>query len=280
MTDTATTDTAMTDAPKIDAATTTPLTARALARELDALLRSHEIADYPGAFNGLQVDADAPVRAVAAAVDASHAAIEQAIAAGANFLLVHHGLFWGGARPVTGVQRTKLKALLDHDIAVYGSHLPLDAHPDVGNNALLARTLGLEPTGRWLDVKGTPIGVTVDCDVATADLVARATDFAAGHAHHVVATPFAPDRRTQRIALCTGGGASSESIREALDLGADTLVTGEGPHHTAVEAREQGLVIIYAGHYATETLGVRALARLIAERHHIPAIMIDAPTGL
>jgi dinuclear metal center YbgI/SA1388 family protein len=255
-------------------------TARALAEELDALLRSHEIADYPGAFNGLQVDADAPVRAVAAAVDASHVAIEQAIAAGANFLLVHHGLFWGGARPVTGVHRAKLKALLDHDVAVYGTHLPLDAHPELGNNALLARTLGLAPSGRWLDFKGTPIGVTADCDLATADLVARATDFAALHGHHVVATPHDATRRTRRVALCTGAGASSDSIREALALGADTLVTGEGPHHTAVEARELGLVVVYAGHYATETLGVRALARWIADRHGIPAVMIDAPTGL
>ena len=257
-----------------------PADARTVADALDALLGSHAIADYPGALNGLQVDHAGPVRGVAAAVDASLAAIEATVAAGANLLVVHHGLFWGGARPITGVLRRKLALCFAHDVAIYATHLPLDAHPEFGNNALLARALGLEPTGRWHDYKGTAIGVTADTDLAVDDLVARARTFATAHGHHVVATPYDHARRARRIALCTGGGASSDSIREALALGADVLVTGEGPHHTAVEAREQGLVIVYAGHYATETLGVRALARWVGDHLHVPVADIDLPTGL
>lgn len=259
---------------------TAPADARTVAAALDTLLGAHAIADYPGALNGLQLDHHGPVRGVAAAVDASLDAIDATIAAGANLLLVHHGLFWGGARPITGVLKTKLERALANDVAIYSTHLPLDAHPELGNNALLARTLGLDPTGRWLDHKGTPIGVTADCDLPVETLADRARAFAARHGHHTVVTPFAPGARARRVAICTGGGASSDSIREAIALGADVLVTGEGPHHTAVEAREQGLVVVYAGHYATETLGVRALARWVADRLHVPVTDIDAPTGL
>jgi dinuclear metal center YbgI/SA1388 family protein len=256
------------------------VTTRELSDALDTLLESHLVADYTGAHNGLQVDHAGPVRAVAAAVDASQLAIEEAIAAGANFLLVHHGLFWGGVQPLRGVHHAKLKALLVHDVAVYSTHLPLDRHALLGNNALLARALDLEPSGRWLEYKGTAIGITADCDLATVTLAERATAFAARHGHHAVVTPHDAARRTRRVAICSGGGASSDSLREAVRIGADTIVTGEGPHHTAVEARELGLVVIYAGHYATETLGVQALAEWVTTTFGLPHHFVGAPTGL
>lgn len=247
---------------------------------IDDLLQTDTTPDYSGAHNGLQVEHTGPVTRIAAAVDASLRSVEQAAAAGANLLIVHHGLFWAGARPLVGTHRRKLKLLLDHDIAVYSSHLPLDRHPILGNNVLLATTLGLVPTNTWHAYKGVPIGVVVESDVSTSELVARARTFADTHSHHAVVTPFAPGRRTRRIAICSGGGASSESIRDALAIGADTLIVGEGPHHTAVDAEEVGLVIVYAGHYATETLGVQALARAVAERWQLPWSFLPAPTGL
>ena len=247
---------------------------------LDDVLQTDVTPDYSGALNGLQVEHAGPVTAVAAAVDASLRSVEQAVQAGANLLIVHHGLFWGGARPVTGALHRKMKLLLDHDIAVYSSHLPLDRHPTIGNNVLLAHELGLMPSTLWHPYKGVPIGVVATAALQTAHLADRVRTFAEKHAHHLVVTPHAPDRQSRRIALCTGGGASSESIREALAIGADTLIVGEGPHYTAVDADESGLVIMYAGHYATETLGVTALARLLAERWQLPWSFLPAPTGL
>jgi putative NIF3 family GTP cyclohydrolase 1 type 2 len=111
-------------------------------------------------------------------------------------------------------------------------------------------------------------------------LVDRAREFARGLGGEVVATPFLPDRRTLRWGICTGAGAASDTIREALESGIDTMIVGEGPHHTAVQARDVGIVIVYAGHYATETLGVRALARRAAEEFGLEAQFLDAPTGL
>ena len=247
---------------------------------LDAWLRTSEIPDYAGAVNGLQVQNGGAVRKVAAAVDLSRRTIEGAIAAGANLLLVHHGAFWGGVQPIRGAWYDRLRLLMSNDIAVYASHLPLDMHPAIGNNVLLARELGLDPDGGFGRFQTVMIGVRGKTDVSTSELAARASAYAQAHGGHVVATPFDGSRRTQRWAICTGAGASSETIREATLSDIDTLIVGEGPHHTAVEAPEAGLVIIYAGHYATETLGVRALAERVAGEFHIPWTFIEAPTGL
>jgi putative NIF3 family GTP cyclohydrolase 1 type 2 len=163
---------------------------------------------------------------------------------------------------------------------VYSSHLPLDRHPVIGNNALLARALLLTPSSTWLSYKGSPTGVIATADCSTRNLAQRVRDFAAGHDHHAVITPHSADRRSHLIAICTGGGATSDSIREAVALGADTLIVGEGPHHTAIDAEESNLVVMYAGHYATETLGVQALATAVAEQWNIPWSFLPAPTGL
>lgn len=258
----------------------TPATLQVIVPWLDDLLQTDTTPDYGGAQNGLQVEHTGPVTRVAAAVDASLRSVEQAATLGANLLIVHHGLFWAGARPLVGAHRRKLKLLLDHDIAVYSSHLPLDRHATLGNNVLLAQSLGLVPSNTWHSYKGLPIGVVVESDLATADLASRARTFATTHSHHTVVTPFAADRRSRRIAICSGGGASSESLRAAIAIGADTLIVGEGPHHTAIDGEELGLVIVYAGHYATETLGVQALARAVADRWQLPWFFLPAPTGL
>jgi dinuclear metal center YbgI/SA1388 family protein len=255
-------------------------TLTAIVAHLDALLDTAGTPDYGPALNGLQLANGGEVRGVAAAVDYSMAGVEGVIAAGANLLLLHHGMFWGGAQPIRGVAYERLRRLIAHDVAVYASHLPLDRHPTLGNNVLLARELGLEPSGEFARFKTISVGVRGDADLATTELVARARTLAGAHGGSVVATAHDADRRTRRWGICTGAGASSESLQEAHALGLDTLVVGEGPHHTGVEARELGIVVVYAGHYATETLGVRALAAHVSEEFGVPWTFIDAPTGL
>ncbi len=247
---------------------------------LDDLLQTDTTPDYTGALNGLQFEHTGPVRRVAAAVDASLRVVQQAVACDANLLIVHHGMFWAGAQPIRGALHRKLSLLMQHDIAVYSSHLPLDRHAELGNNVLLARALNLTPSATWYAYKGVPIGVVATTDTSTHDLAECVRSFSQAHDHHAVITPHGAFRRSRVIALCSGGGASAESIREARQIGADTLIVGEGPHHTAVDAEESDLVVMYAGHYATETLGVQALATVVAQRWNVPWSFLPAPTGL
>jgi dinuclear metal center YbgI/SA1388 family protein len=251
-----------------------------IAVHLDTLLGTTVIPDYPGAMNGVQLANTGPIRRIAASVDISTQVIQGAVDADANLLIVHHGMFWGGAQPITGITYDRLRTLITNDVAVYSSHLPLDAHPTLGNNVLFARAMGLEPTGGFARYKAVDIGVQGESDVPTEDLIERANAFARVHGGIARATPVSPGRRTRRWGICTGAGASTETLLEAQALSLDTLLVGEGPHHTAVAANETGLVVIYAGHYATETLGVRALAEHLTATFGIPGVFIEAPTGL
>ena len=251
-----------------------------LAQRLDRLLHVDGHPDYPMALNGLQVDHKGPVRGIAAAVDVSQRAIQGAVDAGANFLLVHHGLFWGGVQPVIGGVYSRFRMLFEHDVAVYSAHLPLDAHPEFGNNSLLAREFGLTPSRPFASYQGTPIGLAGDADMPTDALLSVADAFARRHQGGARASHIPLMHRTRRWAICTGAGASSETLREAEAANIDTLITGEGPHHTAVEAPERGVVVIYAGHYATETLGVSAVAERIASETGLSWSFVSVPTGL
>jgi dinuclear metal center YbgI/SA1388 family protein len=251
-----------------------------IARHLDAILRTTAISDYPGALNGVQVEHTGPVIRCAVAVDASLRTIDGAIDAGANLLVVHHGLFWGGLQPLRGRTFERIRRLIAHDVAVYSSHLPLDLHPELGNNALLATELGLEPNAGFASYQGTTIGVMGDGDLETALLASRCAAISTREGGRLVTVGEFPGRRTRRWAICSGAGASSETLREAAAAGVDTLIVGEGPHHTAVDAPELGIAILYAGHYATETLGVRALGEAIEREFGIPWGFIDAPSGL
>ncbi|MFP5353678.1 MAG: Nif3-like dinuclear metal center hexameric protein [Gemmatimonadota bacterium] len=254
-------------------------TAAAIAAFLDEQLESRGFPDYPGALNGLQLDSRAPVHRIAAAVDFSARTIDATITAGANFLIVHHGMFWSGAQRLTGTVYERLHRLMRHDVAVYASHLPLDAHLVLGNNARLARALGLDPTERFGAYEGVAIGVAGVADMETAELIRRADTFARALGGQARASLMEQGRRTRRWAVLTGAGAGSKEIREAQGRDIDTLIVGEGPHHTTVDAPEAGLVIVYGGHYATETLGVRALADAASERFSIPAEFLLLPTG-
>ncbi|NUP55056.1 MAG: Nif3-like dinuclear metal center hexameric protein [Gemmatimonadaceae bacterium] len=251
-----------------------------MAEHLDAVLRTAEVPDYPGAMNGIQVEHLGPVIRCAVAVDASMRTIEGAVAAGANLLLVHHGLFWSGVQPLRGRFYERVRRLVQHDLAVYSSHLPLDLHPTLGNNALFARALGLEPTAPFARFQHISVGVMGDADVDTATLADRARAVAEREGGGLVAVGMAAGRRTRRWALCTGAGASSDTLREAAAAGVDTLIVGEGPHHTGVEAQELDIAVLYAGHYATETFGVRALGAELERTFGLPWSFVAAPTGL
>jgi dinuclear metal center YbgI/SA1388 family protein len=252
----------------------------AVAAHLETLLSISTTPDYPPALNGVQVGHRGPVTRIAAAVDASRRTIHMAAEAKANLLVVHHGLFWNGLQPVRGPYEERLRALFAHDIAVYSAHLPLDAHATFGNSALLAKELGLVSTAPFARYQTIHCGVRGTADEATTQLVERVRAWAAPHDHHTVWSRIPSGHRTRQWAICSGSGAQAETLREAYELGVDTLIVGEGPHWSAVEAEERGLVIVYAGHYATETLGVRALAAHLGERFDVPWTFLHAPTGL
>ena len=247
---------------------------------IDDLLQTEQVRDYPAAMNGLQLENSSDIRGIAAAVDFSTRAIEGAIRAKSNLLVVHHGMFWNGFEAVKGATYRRLRLLIENDIAVYSSHLPLDRHPTLGNNILLAKELALNATGAFANYDGIFIGLSGISDVETAELVERAENFAKEHGGGVRSTRLARKQRTKRWAMCTGAGASSNTLKEAMQMNVDTLIVGEGPHHTAVQAEEIDIAIIYAGHYATETLGVRALAKHVGEKYDIPTTFVNAPTGL
>jgi dinuclear metal center YbgI/SA1388 family protein len=253
---------------------------RRVAGVLDSLLRTHELPDYPPALNGVQVEHRGPVTKIAAAVDCSSRTIRGAIDAGANLLLVHHGLFWGGLQPLTGSLYLRVRLLLDHDVALYSAHLPLDAHERFGNSRLLAREIGLEPSAGFARYETIHCGVRGNSDLPTSELLGRLRGFARTQGGDALASAMDPGRRTRSWAICSGAGASAQTLQEAVEFGVDTLITGEGPHWSAVDAEERGIVIIYAGHYATETLGVRALAEYVAAHFALPWTWVAAPTGL
>lgn len=247
-----------------------------LIQYVDGYLGTADHPDYGTALNGLQVAGPAEVARIVTAVDASQATIDRAVELGADLMIVHHGLFWDGLKPVTGRNYRRLKSLFDNDLAVYSCHLPLDAHSEIGNCILLARAIGLEPQGRLGSYKGVDLGwwgtlaepMTAD---ALSDLVAAVVG------GPVRALEGGPDQ-IERVGVITGGGGSF--IREASELGLDAYVTGEGAHHNYFDAEEFGITVLFAGHYATETFGVRALGGHLAERFDVEAVFVDRPTGL
>ena len=248
---------------------------REIAEWLDDYLAIEAVPDYPGAFNGLQAESRSPIELVASATDATQETIEAAAEGAAQLLLVHHGLFWGDPLPLTGVTYRRVRALFDADIALYSAHLPLDVHPEVGNNVLLAGALDLTVEGRFGTWKQElDVGVWATADLPLATLTERLRDVCGSEPHVIAGGPG----HVRRLGIVTGGGGSL--IRQAHDEGLDTFVTGEGSHHHYHEAMELGLNVVFAGHYATETFGVQALAAKLAEAFDLESIFLDRPTGL
>ncbi len=246
-----------------------------LVRYLDDYLRiKEEVADSPEALNGLQIANAGEVARIAAAVDLCEATIRMAAHQRADCLLVHHGLFWGGLRPLVGPAYRRVADLIKGNIALYAAHLPLDRHPEVGNNPVLARLLGIELRGEFGSYHGAPIGVWGEWS-GSCDALARALATTLGAPPRLL--PFGPER-VQRVGVVTGAGGSL--ISQAAAAGLDTYITGEGQHWTFFDAEELGVNVFYAGHYATETVGVKALAEHVAAKFDLPWVFLDHPTGL
>ena len=240
----------------------------------DRVTRREAFADYPGSWNGLQVANAGKVTRIGAAVDAGLEPFRKAVAAGVDFLIVHHGMFWDPARPLVGPAWERVRCLLDGGCALYSSHLPLDAHPRLGNNALLARQLGLVPTRRFLVHEGEPIGCIAPArGLPRASLRRRLS----GAYPRVTALEFG-SRKPSSIAFCSGSGNSA--VRELVRLGVDTLVTGELREEWFNVAQEQRLNLYLCGHYATEVHGVKALAAALSRKFRLPWVFIGTENPL
>jgi len=241
---------------------------------LDRYLRTSEVPDAPNALNGLQLANGGTISRVTAAVDLCDATVQMAAQQGADLLLVHHGLFWGGLQPLTGRAYRRVAGLIRHNIALYSAHLPLDVHPEVGNNAVLAQRLGVARRGEFGEEYGMRIGVWGEVDIPRAVLAQRLGEVVGGHPRLMA---FGPER-VRRVGIVTGGAGSM--IGQAAAQGLDTYITGEGAHHTFFDAEELGLNVFYAGHYATETFGVKALAERLCTEFDLPWMFLDHPTDL
>ena len=230
-----------------------------LLQAFDNLLQPERFRDYGP--NGLQVEGRAAVRKLVSGVTASRALIEAAIEAGADALFVHHGLFWRGQDGrVTGWMKERLRLLLAHDINLYAYHLPLDAHPELGNNAQLGARLGLQAQGRFgeqdLGWLGAPAG---DANYADGAALAQVVERALGRPVTLVDGARRPIRR---IAWCTGGAQGH--FEAAIAAGADAYLTGEISEPQAHYARECGVAYLACGHHATERYGAPAVAAHVA----------------
>ena len=237
-------------------------------------LKPESFEDWPGAVNGLQVQNRGSVSRIVAAVDATPATVKKAIAAGADLLIVHHGLFWGATHPWTGNRYKLLQLLLDNNVAVYSSHLPLDAHPRLGNNAQLCKALGIKSPQPFFTERGQAIGLRGTLDLTRAQLAKRLAK-ATGTEPTVMPGGAV---RCRKIGVVTGGAGAE--MKTAADEGVDTFITGEGPHWTFALAEDLGLNVFYGGHYATETFGVKALSESLSKKFKLPWTFIDHPTGL
>lgn len=229
----------------------------------DKRTRRTAFKDAPAAFNGLQVANDGRVTKIGAAVDAGVIPFQKAVAAGVDFLIVHHGMYWDMPRPLTGPAYERIATLVRGNCALYSNHLPLDGHPEIGNNALLATQLDLSPTRPFLVRDGQPIGWIARSTYARAKLRARLEQLYP----RVIAIEHG-STAPRALAFCSGSGNSA--IPELATAGVDTLVTGELREEWFNRAQEEKLNLYLCGHYATEVHGVQALAAELAKKFKLP----------
>ena len=219
--------------------------------------------DFPGSFNGLQLANNGRVTRIGAAVDAGLVPFQRAVAAGVDFLIVHHGMYWDTPPPLARPVHARVTTLIRGNCALYSSHLPLDAHPQLGNNALLARQLGLTPKRRFLPLEGRTIGCIAPSRLTRAAL----RRILALLYPRIIAIEYG-SAAPREIAFCSGSGRSA--IPELRPAGVDTLVTGELREEHFNRAQEEKLNLYVCGHYATEVHGVKALAAELAKKFRLP----------
>ncbi len=243
---------------------------------LDRLLDAPAFSDYGP--NGLQVPGADQIATVATGVSASAELFERAAAAGAQLVLVHHGLFWEGMpRQIDRALHRRLKPLFAHDMGLAAYHLPLDAHPEHGNNALIAGGLGAAAGEPFAEHRGRPIGVAARFDepgIAADDLYARVEKVTNRAPLHLA---FGPER-IRTVGIVSGGGSSY--LADAIAAGHDAFVTGEPVERVMTQAREAGIHYFAAGHYATETFGIRRLGELLKQQFGIEHLFIDDPNPI
>lgn len=233
--------------------------------------------DFAGACNGLQVDAGSgKIRRVGFAVDASLSVAEEAAEADVDLVLVHHGLLWGGRQPLVRQYGAMIRLLMQNGVSLYSAHLPLDGHPRLGNNAVLAAQLGLYEVEPFGEYEGRTIGCGGWRKGGTQALLSAIVGIVGGP---VVGTPFHSDAARVRVAVVSGGAADSWGA--ARDSGYDLLLTGEARHNELVAAAEVGFGLWTAGHYETETFGVAALAQQLCETFDMASVSLGrAPATL
>ncbi|MES2659593.1 MAG: Nif3-like dinuclear metal center hexameric protein [Verrucomicrobiota bacterium] len=241
---------------------------------LDSELKTASIPDYPGAMNGLQLSNSGQVNRIVAAVDASLPIIKAAAEGGPGLLIVHHGMFWQGSQPITGAFYQKLKIAMEAGLAIYSSHLPLDVHPEWGNNIQLARSIGMEATEPFFDQKGQLIGLRGTWRGSRSELQSSLEEVLGDRVH---VCPGGTEE-ISKIGVITGGAGSE--VAKVAASGVGTFITGEGPHWSYPLAEELNLNVFYCGHYATETFGVKVLAEVVSLKFALPWGFLDHPTGL
>ena len=241
---------------------------------LNDYLRIGDVKDYGP--QGLQVETDkTEVNKIALAVDVSPEILQEAAMWGADMLLVHHGIFWGKQACIAGALGERVRLMMKHGINLYAAHLALDAHPVVGNNAVLGEMFGLENVEWWFAPMGTPLAVVGDIRPTKIKALVQQTDRALNtesillnHGEEIVL----------RLAILSGAGA--DQVLAAKEMGADTYLTGETSHAHYWQAADYGMNVIFAGHYATETVGVQALGAHIAHKFQLETKFFDFPTKM
>ncbi|NJE49515.1 Nif3-like dinuclear metal center hexameric protein [Thermococcus sp. 9N3] len=246
--------------------------------ELVAFLNEYlQVSAYPDkSSNGLQVEGKTEVERVAFAVDTTLRTIERAAKGKADMLIVHHGMIWGGLNYITGIHYKRLKALIKNGLNLYVAHLPLDAHPEVGNNVGLLKLLGLEPIGPFGEYRGLSIGFYGEFEKPQP--IEKVAQVIAEKLDTTVKTYEFGKREVKTVGAISGAGAFAleEAYRKRIDL----LITGEFGHADYLTALDLPQSVLVAGHYKTETLGVKALMELVRERFGLSVFFIDEPTGL
>lgn len=258
------------------------ISAQALTKFCDEYLSAAAFKDY--APNGLQVDGGRPIRRIVTGVTACEALIDAAIADNADAIVVHHGYFWKGEpAPITGMKGQRIRKLMQHGISLIGYHLPLDAHPVIGNNAKLAELLDMNIIGALYPNESHPVGNIATCQPQSAQrLIAQITDALGRIPLHIPANYHASpntkseqknSRLIERVGICTGG--AQDMIEQAALMGCDAYISGEISERTTHSARELGIDYFACGHHATERGGIQALGELLAEQFGLPVTFVD-----
>lgn len=260
----------------------TSISIQDLTQFCDDYLSAGSFKDY--APNGLQVDGGRPVQRIVTGVTACEALIDAAIAAHADTIMVHHGYFWKGeSATITGMKGRRIRKLMQHGTSMIGYHLPLDAHPVVGNNAKLAEALNMTITGALYPNESHPVGNIATCTPQTAvslsaqiaKALGRTPLHISGNYHYADSTIIAKDNNKiiERVGICTGG--AQDMIEQAAIMNCDAFISGEISERTTHIARELGIDYFACGHHATERGGIQALGEVIAQQFDLPVTFID-----